>query len=245
MCGKERSREVYIGGAEEYIARIKNKYDAMSRAERRLANYFLDHQYEQVGELNIKDTARRAHTSIATVVRFCRTLGFKGFSEFKYSIQAGELAPIGGKLRISSTDPIGLVKQKIAEFTKRNIATSIQCTDNRELDRAINALEKCGRMVISADGTSSGVALAAANAFTHIGIPCFFPGDSLTMLRAVYLCGKNDIVMGISNCGYIKSVVDALKVAKEHGATTIGVSAISDSLVAKYSDIVLASRIAD
>lgn len=237
--------EAFVSGAEEYIARIRGKYDSLSEAETQLANYFLARAYDPDEELNIKDIASRTETSIATVVRFCKTLGFKGFSDFKYSVRNGILAPLRGELRIGSTDDMGMVKQKVAEYTKRNLAASVQHADNKELERAVDALDKCKRIIISATGTASGVGLAAVNAFTYIGIPCSYPGDSLTMLRCIYLCEKDDIVIGVSNCGYIKDVVDALKIAKERGATTIGITGVRDSLVSKYSDIVLATKLED
>lgn len=245
MGKKAKGQEVFVSGAEEYISRIRNKYDQMSEAERHLANYFLEHEYDPDMELNIKDIAARASTSIATVVRFCKTIGYKGFSEFKYSVQNGVLAPIGGDLRIGSHDDMSVVKQKVAEFAKRNIVASSQCTDSKELERAVTAVEKCSRILISANGTSSGVALVAVNAFSHVGIPCQFPGDSLTALRTFYLCDKTDLVIGINNCGYQKDVVDGLKVAKDRGATTIGISAVPDSLLNKYSDITLANKLDD
>lgn len=245
MGRKAKVQEVFVSGAEEYIARIRGKYNSLSEAERQLADYFLEHTPHPDEELNIKDIANRSQTSIATVVRFCKTLGFKGFSDFKYSVQNGILAPLRGELRIGSNDGMGMVKQKVAEYTKRNLAASVQHADNKELERAVDALDKCKRIIISATGTANGVGLSAVNAFTYIGIPCSLPGDSLTMLRSIYLLEENDIVIGVSNCGYIKDVVDALKTAKERGAITIGITGVRDSLVNKYSDIVLATKLQD
>src|SRR6202012_2535969 len=42
-------------------------------------------------ELTITELAHACHTSETTVVRFCRTLGFSGFSSFKLQV-AAELA---------------------------------------------------------------------------------------------------------------------------------------------------------
>lgn len=245
MSRKTKRQETYISGTEEYISRIRNKYDAMSDAEKQLADYFLAHKSDSDPELNIKDIASRSNTSVATVVRFCKTLGFKGFSDFKYSVLNSILAPLSGDLRIGSNDEMGLVKQKVAEFVSRNIAASSRHTDNQELERAVEALSRCKRVLISATGTSVGVALAAANAFTYVGIPCSAPMDTLTMLRSVYLCDKDDLVIGITSCGYIKDVVDTLKVARDRKATTICITGVADSLVTKYSDIVLESILED
>lgn len=245
MDKRKRQTASYLTGAEEYVSRIRGKYETMSDSERQVADYFLEISGDALANMNIKDVGNRCRVSVATIVRFCKTLGFKGFSEFKYSVQNGLLAPLGGDLRIGRDDDMGVVKQKVAEFGKRNINASIQHTDNKELERAVAALEKCRRIVVCATGTSSGVALAAANTFMFIGIPCQAPADSLTMLRTVSLCEKDDVVIGITNCGYIKDVVDSLKIARERRAVTICVTGMPDSLVTAYSDIVLACKFED
>lgn len=226
-------------GLEEYISRIHGKYDQMSDSERQVADYFLERRGTIPADLNVQEVARLSRTSVATVMRFCKTLGFKGFSEFKYHVKNGVLAPIGGSVRFGSRDDMNLIKEKVAEYTRRTITGSMQHADSRELERAVEALENCERVFITATGTASGVAQSATNIFMVMGLCCHYTADPLTMLREMSFCTKKDLVIGITSCGRIKEVVDALKIARERGATTIGVTGMPDSLVTRYSDIVL------
>ncbi len=245
MAKKGGTPETFVKGAEEYVARIRNRYELLSEAEREVADYFL-RRAGAGGEVpNIKEVARDVGTSVATVMRFCKALGFSGFSEFKFALQSGVLAPVGGAVQIGSRDDMGVIKQKVAEYARRTISTSIPRIDNRELERAVLALEKCSRMTICAAGTAGGVAMSTANTFMAMGIPCYTVADPLTMLRTVSFCDARDVVIGITSCGHIKQVVDALKVAKERGAVTICVTAARDSLVARYADIVLHCTLKD
>lgn len=226
-------------GLEEYVSRIHGKYDQMSDSERQVADYFLERRGALPDSLNVKDVARVSCTSVATVMRFCSTLGFKGFSEFKYNVKNGVMAPIGGSVRIGSHDDMNLIKEKVAEYTRRTITASMQYTESLELGRAVEALEKSERIFIVATGTASGVAMSATNTFMIMGLNCHYTADLLTTLREMSFCTKRDLVIGISGCGRIKEVVDALKIARERGATTIAVTGLSDSLVTRYADIVL------
>lgn len=245
MKKDKNQSEEFISGTKEYISRIRNKYDILSESEKQIADYFLTYDQEAPFGSSIKEVAAATSTSVATVVRFCKTLGFSGFAQFKFSVQSEVLSPIGGTVKIGSRDDMGVLKQKVAEFAKQNIDSTILHTDTQELEKAVEAIENCRQIIICAVGTSSGVAVSAANAFMVMGIPCHAVMDSLTMLRTVSLLKEGDVVIGISNCGYIKEVVDVLKISRDNKATTICITGSQDSLAARYADIVLYCRLRD
>ena len=234
-----------VVGTEEYISRIRGKYDQLSDSERQVADYFLGRRGAIPDDFNIKEISAQTRTSVATVMRFCKSIGFDGFSEFKFSVRNGALSPIGGSVRIGSHDDMSLIKEKVAEFTRRTITASIQHADSTELERAVDALEQARRAHIVATGTASGVAASAVNTFMIMGLDCQYTADALSMLRAVSFCEKKDVVIGITSCGRIREVIDALKIARARGAVTIAVTGMPDSLVTRHADIVLHSMLTD
>ncbi len=231
--------ESVVIGTEEYISRIRGKYDQLSDSEQQVADYFLNHRGALPEDMNVKDVSTLSGTSVATVMRFCKALGFNGFSEFKFSIKNSVLAPVGGSVRIGSHDDMPLIMEKVAEYTRRTITAAIQHSSPKELEQAVEALEQCENVHIVATGSASGAAMSTANTFMIMGLRCHYQADPLTMLREISFCGKKDVVFGLTNCGRIREVIDALKLARERGATTIGVTGFEDSLVTRYSDIVL------
>lgn len=228
----------------EISYKIQQKYSSMSEGERKVADLLLNAVHSP-SLPNINELADSAQTSISTIVRFCKTLGFSGYSEFKYHYQKGVPAPLGGDIQLSSSDSISALKEKVGNFTQQAIWQSISTINNAQLEEAITAVSYARQIMICGEGSASGIAALAANAFMCLGIPsCYIP-DALTQLRHASFLEKNDVVIGITNDGYIKDVVDTLMLARSKHATTICITGRSDSLVTKYSDIVLYTTLTD
>lgn len=64
---------------------IKNKESFFSNVDRQLAQYVLKN-HSRIPSMSIVDLANVAFVSTSSVLRFTQKLGFKGFSDFKYSI---------------------------------------------------------------------------------------------------------------------------------------------------------------
>lgn len=228
----------------EITYKIQQKYPSMSEGERKVADYLLGADFSSVLP-NINELADSAQTSVSTIVRFCKTLGFTGYSEFKYHYQNETPAPLGGNIQLSSADSISEIKEKVGNFTQQAIWQTISTINNTQLEKAITAISYARQIVVCGEGSASGIAALAANAFMCLGFPCCYIPDTLTQLRYVSFHGKNDVIIGITNDGYIKDVVDALMLAQSKHATTICITGRSGSLVTKYSDIVLYTTLKD
>lgn len=215
----------------------------MSESEKRIADYILAQNGDSDNSIN--ELAAATHSSVTTVVRFCKTLGFKGYTEFKFFMRKSILTPMGVSVKIGANDTAGVIKQKVAEFAKNAISHSIDNTDNDQLDQAITALTKAKQVIVCGSGSAYGIATIAVNAFMNLGIPSYAISESLEQIRTVSFADENTVVIGITNCGYIKNVVDAMMVAKKKGATTICVTGRADSLVTKYADIMLCTTLRD
>ena len=62
-------------------------------------------------------------------------------------------------------------------------------------------------------------------------------------MRSVSNLSENDVLIGINYDGYSRSVADAFKLAKSRGTTTILMTSFTQSLIAKYADIILLTPI--
>lgn len=67
------------------IALLQKNMDSFTKSEQKLAQYILDNPRYVLGE-NISGIAKSATSSNAALVRLCQKLGYKGFSEFKFSM---------------------------------------------------------------------------------------------------------------------------------------------------------------
>src|SRR5207237_726681 len=68
------------------IKQILTKVDALNGAQKRLGHY-LQNDSTELLHSNVNDLAQAVGVSNSTVVRFAKSLGYKGFPEFKRDIQ--------------------------------------------------------------------------------------------------------------------------------------------------------------
>ena len=66
----------------ERLSFLSERYDNLRRSERKVADSVLANA-EQIIHYSVSQLAEEAKVSDPTVIRFCRSLGFKGFQDFK------------------------------------------------------------------------------------------------------------------------------------------------------------------
>lgn len=64
------------------IENIKHNFEELFPAEKKIAQYILDH-LEEVTLLNISQLAKKAHASEASIVRMAKHLGYNGFFQMR------------------------------------------------------------------------------------------------------------------------------------------------------------------
>ncbi len=225
----------------DYIVRIQRSYQDLRNSERKLADYLLQRNVEEPLNDSVKQLAQKAQVSVASVIRFCQELGYAGYAEFKLMTRQVGFLPTVGNIALDASMSAAELKKNICDFTALNIQKCTQTIDDEQLEHAIQAICGARRLMICGIGTSAGIAVAAANTFINLNIPSFPLSEELLMMRTVSMLDKEDVVLAISNCGYVKPIVDTLKIAKDAGAATILITGDEPSLARKYTDYVLQS----
>lgn len=223
----------------EYIARIRLHYNEFRNSERKLADYFLQRDWDEPQCDSIKQLAQNVGVSVASVIRFCKELGYAGYAEFKLMTRQVGFLPTIGNITLNGEMSPAELKKNICDFTSVNIQKNMQTIDDNQLEKAVSSIKNAKRLMICGIGTSAGIAVAAANTFMNLGIPSFPLSEELLMMRTVSMLEKNDVVLAISNCGFVKAIVDTLKIAKDVGAVTILITGEEESLAQNYADYVL------
>ncbi|KAI1698968.1 glucokinase domain-containing protein [Ditylenchus destructor] len=76
------------GGASAIVGQIRRARDSLSPAEQRVADHVLAHSRKVLKD-PIAEIAKAASVSQPTVIRFCRSLGCEGLSDFKLRLASG------------------------------------------------------------------------------------------------------------------------------------------------------------
>ena len=224
----------------EYLCRIQSNYQSLTKVEKKIARYILNHQNDVLCN-SITLLAKKIGTSAPTITRFCQSLGFKGFSELKFYMEKDLLSPFSKSEQIELNDSIKIIKQKILQFNKEIIDDTIMLLNEQQLEKAISAISKATMVHFYGEGGTSSTVFFAYYLFLQIGISSnAFSDGSLALMAAPHL-KKGDVAIGITYSGSAVNPLDALKLAKEHGATTISITGHPNSPITKFSDIVLCS----
>lgn len=218
---------------------IKLKYDKMGKTEKRIADWIFENPGKIIS-LSIVELAEQCECGEATIVRFAKKLGLNGFQELKFFL-ASENGGSPASANITNQDSAFDIYQKVCNDIYLSLEkTKISLKDDL-LGDAAQTICKANKIVIFGLGNSSSIAMDASHKFMRAGLNAIAYTDNHMQVIAASHLQKNDVAIGISHSGSSKDIVEALKVAKEHNATTIAITNSGKSPILKQSDIVLST----
>lgn len=220
---------------------ISQSYYELTASEKKTADYVLKNrdrsQYLSIGEL-----AEESGVAEATVSRFCRRLGYKGYNAFKLAI-ANAGAP---KLDASapdkpirdSDDPIELARKLYAVESEAMLQT-LSLLRPAELDRAAAILRDARKVLCMGQGGSMILASEAAHLFSVYNGKFVPVSDSHMQIIAAATLTEADAVLYFSYSGATRDMMETLNVVRERGASIILITRFPRSPGAGLADVVL------
>lgn len=183
--------------------------------------------------------ARKAKVSEPTVNRFCRSLGCGGFPDFKLKL-AQSLAsgtPYVNR-NVEVSDSAKDYAHKIFEATIASLDDTLNLLDSQIIARAVDVLSQARRIEFYGIGASGSVAMDAQHKFFHLNIPVTAYTDYSMQRMSAAGAYPGDVVVCISYTGRTKTVVETAEIARQAGATVIGITT-PNSPLAKNCSIIL------
>ncbi|MEW2293013.1 MurR/RpiR family transcriptional regulator [Streptomyces sp. NPDC006743] len=227
------------------LAVIRAALPALAPSERRVAEAVLADP-AQASELSISALAGRADTSVATVMRFCRTIGIANYPQLRLALAAAAAREdaLGGErpvpvTDISATDTLDEIVGKIIYNEVHALQDSGAALDTEVLGRAVDAVAGARRIDIFGVGASAFVGQDLHQKLHRIGRTAFVWTDRHAALTATALLGPGDVALAISHSGETEDTVEPLLAAAAHGATTIALTNVPRSTLARGADLVL------
>ncbi|MEU6104650.1 MurR/RpiR family transcriptional regulator [Streptomyces flaveolus] len=229
------------------LAGIRAALPSLAPSERRVAEAVLADP-AQASELSISALGKRADTSVATVMRFCRAIGIANYPQLRLALAAaaaredarGGDRPAPGT-DISATDTLDEIVRKIVYNEMHALEDTGAGLDVEVLGRAVDAVAGARRIDVFGVGASAFVGQDLHQKLHRIGHTAFVWTDRHAALTATALLGPGDVALAISHSGETEDTVEPLQVAAERGATTIALTNAPRSALAMSADLVLAT----
>ncbi|MEI7516211.1 MAG: SIS domain-containing protein [Betaproteobacteria bacterium] len=216
------------------LDRIKASLPSLAPAEQRVGRLCLADP-RAFAKLPVSELADRSHVSKPTVVRFCRSVGYDGLSDFKLKLAGTVNEGVPFIHRSVDVDDkmsditVKVIDNTVAAFLKyRNEASTMA------IERAVLALVeayKTGRQVqFFGVGNSGIVAQDGQHKLFRLGISTTAYSDGHMQVMSASIMRPGDCVVVISNSGRTRDLMDACDIARKNGATTIVITASGSPL---------------
>ncbi|RJX37341.1 MurR/RpiR family transcriptional regulator [Paenibacillus pinisoli] len=227
---------------DNVLIKIRERKDSLTPVERLVAEYILANK-EEIPHLSIKSLAQASKTSDASVLRFCKTMGYNGYRSFIVSISAslGSMDEDSGDqyTDIQPGDELTTIISNISRNNMRSIEDTLSVLDRAAVERAVHLLRTSKRIIFFGIGASGLVAQDAEQKFTRINMMCHAFLDGHSQLTAASLLTKEDVAIFISNSGDTIEILDSLEIAKKNGAHIVAITKYGKSELSSRADTLL------
>lgn len=218
--------------------RIRAARPSLSPAERQVADWVL-RQPGTVLSLPVAAIAREAGVSQPTVIRFCRSMGCHGLSDFKLRLAQGNVARDTAPARVAPPSGMRVLQNAIDSLT-----TLQGRFDPHTLDAAVALVDSAHRIDLYGFGSSGVVALDAQTKFFRYGIPANAYSDPYLVSMSLNVLQAGDVVIAISKSGALPELQTAVERVRELGVRVIAVPTPGSPLAA-LADVVLPAGVDD
>lgn len=220
------------------LVQIRDRLESLNKSERKVAQVIL-RDPNTATRLTIAALAQAASVSEPTVNRFCRNFEAKGYPDFK--IQLAQSLAEGTPYVSRSVEPDDTAEQytdKIFSSTIAALDSSRKEVDAKLVTKAVDYLSQAKQISFFGLGASAAVAMDAQHKFFRFNLPVAHYDDVMMMRMVAAAARTGDVIVVISYTGRTRDLVEVAEIARESGATVVGITS-DNSPLAKVSTVVL------
>lgn len=203
-----------------------------------------------VVDMTINELAKECNTSVASVVRFCRAIGFSGYAPLRMAL-ATELGKESAQFsargafgsEISDEDSLREAVSKLAALELLAIEETVAQLDFDMLEAAISEIDRADRILLYGIGASQFVAEDLGHKLLRVGRNAHVLTDPHEAIAATVLNAGPTVAIGFSHSGSTSETIHFLRTASEHGASTIAVTSAKGSPLAVAADHALFTEV--
>lgn len=204
---------------------ISSFYHKYTKSELKIAEFVVnnDISYKSIVEL-----AKEIGVGEATILRFCKKIGFTGFYDFKIAYIKGQ----NGVEENENADLIDRVSNKYTEL----ISLAKERITLTSVEKSANYIRNAKDIVIFGVGNSGITARQAEAALQRRAYLARSVEDPHFQSILASTLTKDSLVIAISLSGYTTDIIESVTIAKNSGARIIAITNFEDSALGHLAD---------
>ena len=207
---------------------IESNYNNFTMVEKNIADFFI-HNHEKM-DFSAKTVAAKLFVSEASLSRFAKKCGYRGYREFVYQYEETLV-----EKKESMTGNTRMVLNAYQELLNKTYSL----VDEEQIGRIGKYLNQAERVFVCGKGSSGLAASEMELRFMLIGVDIDSLQDSDRMRMQAVFQDKRCLVFGISISGETEGVRYLLREAHKRGAKTVMITAQNKDSYAEYCSEVL------
>ncbi|WP_162653422.1 MurR/RpiR family transcriptional regulator [Lentilitoribacter sp. Alg239-R112] len=209
----------------DIISNMRSLLGSLPKREQLVAEFVLTN-LDQISFLSQNEIAKAANVSVATVNRFCTSIGCEGFRDFQ--IRMAQSVAVGMQYLDNRSGDMSISGQLVSQVFG-NLIDTLKLTgsqlDGQQIEEAAEVLANAHRIgFLGVGGGSANVAREGANRFFRLGIPAESHSDGFLQRMVASTYSDGDVLVAISSSGQPAELLDSVTIARQYGASTISLT---------------------
>lgn len=231
--------------AQPFKAKITSFSGKMNESQTKITKFFLNcSNLHQLSLMTIQELSKACNVSNSSVTRFIQALGYRTFKEFQIAVASSisSVSPVelAYGISVEGNDDETLVKN-VFQMNLLSIQNTMKLVHSETISQVVDAILNANNVFIVASGRSHIVGSYFEQRLLRIGVFSHAICDPHQQLNIAVLSSPGDLVIGISESGRSRSVVNSLSLARERGIQCVSLTNTVDSPLSKASDLVVYS----
>lgn len=215
---------------DDILGAIRENYDELTVVEKNVADFFLLNKEES--DFSSKNIASCLYVSEASLSRFAKKCGFKGYREFVYSYERY-------LEEANKYCDINVLTQKVLGTYQKLLDLSVHLVNEEQMNRIAALLSQAKRVYVYGMGSSGVAARELQWRFMRTGLYVEAITDSHMIKMNSAIVDKDAMVIAISLSGKTREILAGTQLAKQQGAKTIMITGNRDTALKDICDEVL------
>ncbi|MFA6846321.1 MAG: MurR/RpiR family transcriptional regulator [Sphaerochaetaceae bacterium] len=226
---------------EGCLTLVKHVKPHVSPSEAKVADYILGNA-QRIPEMNITELARESGASTGAVIRLCKSLGIKGYSELKIMLAKdvfGSSEHVHGPLLfdLQKAGTTENLTSLMVDTVIESISALKAVLNSQQVAQAVRIIDSASSVLCCGIGASGLAAMDLYEKLIRLGIISFCPNESDLQLVHASALNSTSACLVFSYSGEKSEMCQVAEQAKKAGATVIAISRIGGNSLSKIADI--------
>lgn len=201
-----------------------------TRQEKVIIDYIRNHPLRDMILLSITEFSEQVGVGDATMLRFCRKLNLKGYSEFRFLLSQSIGSEESGEEK---------EEDKILDNMIKALKSTHDLLDRDQIVKAARIILGARYVYAFGSGNSGVAAQEFCNKVLRYGINCNYREDAHFQLITTSMLAEQDVLVLFSVSGGTQDMLSIARHAREQGIQMVIVTNYLKSPLAKYASALL------